>query len=339
MTDWTRLGFSDPEAALRSKSDYFKRHSLEQLSLVRDLRLSPSLSLSSTVFVCVQLVNHGFPDALQYIERFQKILEKPNINLILKKLITRHEAIQKLKLRRELFSNTVLMTSLYSDEKYTLIRSPNDSRDLMIVFSTLYNNFGVSNSVMVSLLQQAGFSVLLLRDRSRYRYLRGLDGGNSDIEAVAKFVIRIKEKEKFKRLFVTGFSSGGYGSLFLSTLLNVESYVGFSIESDFSAGGPPGRIAQQPHKFSSAISAKYLVSLAQKVKELNDGIPRLFYYGSRSGLDRAQATCFEGVPGCLVECVQDAGHETPLDLLENEKLLSVFESAKNRFANNKNSII
>ena len=276
VADWRRHGFASPESALKGKPGYFKRHSLEQLSLIRDLSLSRSLSISSAFFVCNQLVNHGFVDALQYIEGLQTIVEKPHQRQMLEKLVNRYHLVQSLISKSDLSTDGDLMTSLYEDEKYTFIRTPNGDRDLMVVFTTFYNHFGVSNAVLVSVLQQAGFSVLLLRDRSKYRYLKGLDNSSSDIVSVATLVKGIASGEKFDRVFVTGFSSGGYGSLFLSTLLEFELYLGFSIESDFSGGGPPARIAQQPEQLCGEVDADYLVCLSDRIRELKDGTPRVF---------------------------------------------------------------
>jgi hypothetical protein len=320
----------DPEIRLRDNQSLYTTHSHDQLSLIRDLRLKGSISLSSAFYLAAQMVHHGFPEAHSLIKELQEKSRNPAVLEWLSHLELRFSAIAGLKQKRAIFQDEPLMRSLYLTEGATFVPHPTDRRDLMVVFLTAFNNFGMSNSVLLAVLQQCGFSALLLRDCSKYRYLKGVEGCGGSLHELANHIENVRRKGGFDRLFVTGFSSGGYASLFMTTLVNAYAYIGFSIESDFSAGGPPATRTRKVIDLRGEVDARYLLSLRGLVAGTIIPGGRFFFAGEKSRADRLQSECFESLPGCSVEVVPDCVHEVTSHLLEHDRLIRLFQEIRQR---------
>ena len=315
---------SDPEERLERDRVHLLGHSRQQLELIRDLRLKNSLSLSNAQFLAAQMVLHGFPEAISVIRDLTALPEFPFLRDAMLTQERRFHVIDALTFKRAIFSNSRLMERLYDTEGATLVVHPTERRDIMVVFLTAFNNFGVSTPVLLAILQQCGFSVLFLRDCTHRRFLTGVTGCGANLDELAGYIRRVMEEGQFERLFITGYSSGGYASLFMSTIVNPVAYIGFAIESDFSSGGPPARVSRLAIDLRKSVDAEYLVDLSERVSQSAVMIDRKLFFGERSSIDRKQCEAFIDLPGCSVEMVAGSGHELILDLLERGELFNVF---------------
>ena len=90
---------------------------------------------------------------------------------------------------------------LLSTHKPVLIQ--NDlSKPLIVVFTTRYNNFFISNLVFGALLQQTGNSILFLKDTTGGNYLKGMKNFGDNWES--SLIALNKRITKFERLILTG---------------------------------------------------------------------------------------------------------------------------------------
>lgn len=298
-------------------------HSQAQLARLKQLVKSAELSPAECMFVTGQLVNHGFSSAAIMLDRAKAQISNVAMRDYLARLEARHRGIAGIGTLPDILGNAKLMASLYATEGHAFVRTP-ESRDLMVVFATLFNNFGVSTPVFVALLQQCGYSVLLLRDPTRQRFLNGSLGCAGDIRSLAEWIADFRRRENFERLFLTGYSSGGYPSLFATTMIRTEGYLGFSVETDFTSGGPPIRTASKPESLAGIVRPEFLCSLRERIMACSMDIPRNIYYGQINPVDASQAKLLRGLPGCTIEMVEDTGHELIFTLLEQGRLADIF---------------
>ena len=305
------------------------QHSLRQLMGVREIFNSHGVSESEALFAVAQLVNHGFPEAPAMIEGLKSQLKK---NVVLQEILTglemRHRNIMKIGARRLVFADRPLMERLYQTEGHVFVRHPDNRNELMVVFTTIFNNFGVSNAVITAQLIECGFSVQLLKDCTTNRYLNGVVGCGEDLAMVAKWIEKFRLEQRFDRMYVSGYSSGGYASLYLTTLIESDGYIGFSIESDYSSGGPPEIPFQKKVDLRSNVKPEFLCALRDRIASSQYSVRRAIYYDKEMDRDKAEAENLRGLPNTVFHEIPKSGHAIPETLIQRDSLAQEFEQIR-----------
>ncbi len=234
-------------------------------------------------------------------------------------------AIRQFKNFKRNFSNKALVRDLYSIDKKYFYRGKTQPEKLLIVFTTMYNSFVMSNVALLSFLQEFGISILILKDSSIFNYLNGIPGFGTDFPNSIENLKTFIEKEEFENVYISGFSSSGYASLLASCLLPCDGYLGFAIKSDLSAGSSMDPGKHFTERARSSIQPELLKNLAGPVAA-NSTTRYKIFYGSLSPTDTAHATNLSDCGNVDVEVVAGAPHAVISALLISGQLKKEFRA-------------
>lgn len=297
-------------------------HSLEQIAFILKLSQQDALRPREAMFLAAQLVDHGFPNSESFLTRLENDIPSHAAHEYLARLKQRNSVIQSLPHLDRFRRDPVLVRRFYESEGW-LFRPGSFRRNIaIVVFTTIYNNFTLSNLVLDALLADLGVSRLYVRDTTEFVYFRGVKGLASSLQALPGALQRLLEGEGIEHVIITGYSSGGYASLFVTSLMTKVRYLGFSICSDLSAGSELTRremYERLRHRVDSALFRDMRPEIAQ-----TNGTSYCVHYGQRSADDRTQAEHLRGLGNVELFCHESAGHEITAFLLEEGQLSECF---------------
>jgi len=301
-----------------------RQQSLEQIAFIEKLVRQDRLTWEDALFVATELVKHGSPNARHVLNNYKKQLGYPHHQHYLELLIKHDNFISSISGLREIQGDRRLFSELYKLDGYLFLRGDNHPEKLLVVFTTIFNNFYISNCVLYAILRNFGISVLFLKDPSLFVYLNGVSGFGDNIEQVAQNVVDLARRERISEVYITGFSSGGYASLFASCLLPCSGYLGFSIASDLSEGSAidPGKLFTQAVRTN--IDKKYLINVKNFISEEKKTVERRLYVGELSDFDRAHAANLSELPGIKLNLLRNCNHQTVEALMRDGSLTDVF---------------
>ncbi|WP_417241801.1 hypothetical protein [Celeribacter sp.] len=204
--------------------------------------------------------------------------------------------------------------------------SHDDSKPLIVVFTTAYNNFYMSNAVLASLLTQAGHPCLFVKDPSEYQFTTGIAGfgetWDTSIDALAATLPRLA---KGRPVIATGFSSSGFSAVLAAIALKADAVVGFSIRNSLSPHSALPRSRLLTPAMYDRIPAALKCDLAP-VLSASDTQVRL-YYGALNEIDKRHALSLSHVPQVCVSEVKDTGHTSPRPFLHAGTLVDTIAAA------------
>ncbi len=289
-------------------------HSLEQVSLIDSLCKKSRLHPRESLFLVTQLVNHGSTQAKYLIERLREEFHSIPVQEYLSRLQKRDAAIQSLKSLKEFMEDREIVNELYKSNGITF-RPGSYRRDIAIViFTTKFNNLTFSNLVVDAIFDELGVSRLFLRDTSDYVYMRGIMGLAESLIDIPEAISRLLHDKEVRHAIITGYSSGGYPSLYVATKIKHCGYTGFSVSSNISHG------TELPKRsMYESIRAEVDDSLFKDIKNefKTGGVSRyVIHYGNNNVVDRAHAEYLDNVEGVEVICHKNSGHEVNAYLME-----------------------
>ena len=133
-----------------------KYHSLAQLGAIRQGCHSPSLTARQALFLADQLVNQACPEASGMIASLRETLPLGSTGDYLARLDKRLGAIQALPLLPGLWKDETAVRSLYEISGHVFRRGSFRADTVIVVFTSKFNNYHVSNLVMDALLSELG---------------------------------------------------------------------------------------------------------------------------------------------------------------------------------------
>lgn len=209
------------------------------------------------------------------------------------------------------------MSKLYETDGYFFSKGAQHPEKLLVIFTTMYNNFQISNVVLYALLKEFGVSVLMLKDCSYFNFLNGVTGLGTDINAVVNGISALASENNISELYLTGFSSGGYSSLYASLLLPCSGYLGFSVMTDLSKGSSlfPGKFFTDDVR--KQIDERHLINLRVLADATNDRVSRELFFGADIESEGAHALNMAGLSNLKTTKVEDCRHQTVKTLIEN----------------------
>lgn len=292
-----------------------EQHSLAHLGmLAQTLETRTDWTFRQSLDMAQQLAIHGHPRAIRFIDWMRQNIQHPDALRKLDKLDRLSQRTAAHPGVLALSKDETLLRQLYATEGYFMAKGVSRANVLVVVFTTMYNNFGISNLVLYALLRDMGVSVLLLRDLSKANYLGGANGLGHDLDSCAQGIVQLAQVNGCTRLLLMGFSSGGYAGHFISTLLPCQGYLGLSIVSDFSLDTP-----LPTDKFiSKAIRQKFrpehLCNLAT-LPDRSGGARRRLIVGAKDSTDLLYTNSMQDTPNLEVVEVPDCQHDTPETLM------------------------
>jgi hypothetical protein len=299
-----------------------EQHSLQQLQYIRELiQKHHQLTRQMQAWLVVQLVQHGWPKVHESIKKSRDQARSVDLQIFLDKLLAQTYVVNEIPDWSSIRTNTKIITPYYRLNGYLYFPGNSYGHKLVIIFSTMYNNFYLSNAIVSSLLASWGVSVLLLKNATQLQYLNGVQGLGDNLFKVSEGISKIIEQEKIQDVYILGFSSGGYGSLFLSTQIPCNAYLGFSIHTHLAdrAKFPVGKFLT-PEVLSKAPSNS-LLNLRDVIDLEKSKIKRTIVYGDNSRGDQLQALNLQGCDGVELIGLPNCGHATVAKVIENKTFI------------------
>jgi hypothetical protein len=296
---------------------HHEQHSLEQIKNIESWLFTNESSVSEALFVATQLVTQGSDHAdkcLRFLE--SKISHADALNY-LRRLRALSDFIQSLECFEDVKHDEALVSRLYETDGYFFARGGRYPEKLLVLFTTVYNNFEISNVAIYALLKQFGVSVLILKDCTYFHYLKGVAGLGLDIYSLTQSISKLASANRISEIYISGFSSGGYASLYTSLLMPCSGYLGFSIATDMSAGSP--LFSWIKNDARKQINQAHLINLRNLADARSDHVKTDIYFGEKSSVDKAHALNMSGVPKCKIISVENSEHHTIAALIERRK--------------------
>jgi hypothetical protein len=301
------------------------QHSAEQLNKLNKLFVQAEISATESLFLATEAIQHGHPKALSFIDNLQRQLQKRELQDYLYSLKLQGEFINSIPALNTVHTNQEALKKLYELNGYKYIEGSKYPDKLIIVFTTMYNNFYMSNPVFIAFLLQFGISILILKDATRFNYLKGVKGLGNDLAEVAKKIKLIITKEGIREVLITGFSSGGYASLILSCLVPCNRYLGFSIRSDFSDHSPLPSAKFFTNEVREKVEKRWRINLKEWLNASQMQCRKDIYVGQDTSVDLQHANNLRQVNNLHLHELS-CGHITLAPLMENGELTNVFRN-------------
>lgn len=300
------------------------QQSFAQLKMIEEMRSSASLSLRDDLFVVTQMVVHGQPLADANLRRLAGRSDHQGFQAYVRKLRDADRIISRTRRLNYVRDQPALWEKLYSLDQPVVVTGQKQPDKLLVIFVTMYNNFNISNVVLIAMLMELGVSILVMKDCTSFNYLKGAAGMGHDLSSTADRIKALSLKLGASRLYFAGFSSGSYAALHASLRLDAAGYLGFSAVTDLSA-----QSACPPPKFFTdeirrRIAPADLRNLREMVLEASAAYSGTIHYGERSEIDSAQAVNMRDLPNFQVVRIADCGHDVPLHLISKNQFYGKF---------------
>jgi hypothetical protein len=298
------------------KFNHPSQHSLSQFSgFHKTLLYKNDWKIIDALRMGQQLVVQAHPLAPIFLEKIKNQSESSLILDKLEYLWSIHRYIEKFE-PWVVVHQKLLIQQLY--DLYTPVYHSENSSEknkLLVIFDTIYNAFGVSNLVLYAILKAKGYNFLLLKDPSLSCYMQGIKNWGNDLHSVARQITAFAQHYGHQSVRIMGYSSGGYASCYVSTIMNCERFLGFSIISDLS----PESVLPINGVFSPEIR-KYLhtdefINLRHSLVR-SDDVKRRIVCGALWQDDVLHVENLRGLPNVEIDIMDQTFHDTPLTSIQ-----------------------
>jgi len=301
--------------------DHITQHTLENLAKIEASLKSTALTPRNALFLCDVLTSYGHPAA----ERIANHIRDTAQHVSARAFAERYSrALAHLRGFYRLEATPPEERALFfRREGYVFLKKP-ETRTLVVVWTTMFNNFYIPNAAMAVMLLARDASVLLLRDTTRFNYMTGVTGLAPDLPRLVDAVAALARDERFDRLVHAGFSSSTYASLYAALTGPCHGYLGLSQVSDLSAGSPLPPTDLFDDSVRAHLDPAALVDLRPLLERADPAVPRLMFYGDRDERDRLHGRHIAGLATAEVAEIPGCGHNTVLHHLSEGSLGQLF---------------
>ena len=218
------------------------RHSQEQLFFIekccREQLNDVSVDLRTANMFLVQLAQHGsdvFPRLADGI--LKKGQDTRLENFVLSQSALHAHVRDLLHATRELFDDEAKIKICDQKTPY-FYEAPNPNNTMVVIFTTSYNNFHISNLALAATLAREEFSFLLVKDPSGMQYTRGISGISDSWAAAMIWLKKFIQMHKGKhRIVFAGFSSSGFSAILAALYSGPDYTVSFGPKSTMKKEG------------------------------------------------------------------------------------------------------
>jgi hypothetical protein len=299
------------------------QHSVVQLNKLNALFKQGETSATESLFLATEATQHGHPKALSLIDILLKKIKKKEVQDYLSSLKLQSQFINSIPAWGTVKANQEVLKKLYELNGYNFMKGSTYPSKLIIVFTTMFNNFYMSNPVFVAFLSQFGVSILILKDATRYNYLNGVKGLGGNLSEVAERIKLIIDKERIEDILITGFSSGGYSSLVFSCLVPCNRYLGFSVRSDFSDHSSLQSAKFFTNEVREKVDKRWLVNVKDMLTVNQMQWRKDIYVGQNTPVDMEHAENLRQINNVYIHELS-CGHITLAPLMESGELIRIF---------------
>ncbi len=296
------IGFSDP-----------LQHSLAQLERLAAALKHARFDLRDALRTATQLACQGQPSARAFVHHIQSGIDHPEVQKRTDKLLKICDYTDRLEALTEIHRDKLLLPRLYALEGPVFIEGDPARQKLVVVFTTMFNNFGIANTVLLAILKKYGVSVLLLRDCTQANYLGGASSFGEDLDDMSQKIEAFARSKSFDSVYLMGYSSGAYASCYASTRMRCAGHLVFSGPADFSLDTALPTEWMIPREIRQLFDPRHLLDLS----DVLPGAPlrRRFIVGAQSRRDLRNAHHLRHVAGLEIIEIADCVHDTPETLI------------------------
>lgn len=303
--------------------EHRNQHGPESVARLENMLRQPNPDAKQFLYLADELVAHGHPDAMAAIGVLRSGSSHSGIHAHCDTLeaawksIRRHYTYED---RSEKF-----LDKFYARNGLTLINGKSSSKKLLVIFTTMYNNFWASSASLAWILKTTGCKILFLKDATRCNYHQGVAGFAADISGIAAAIATVAEQLGTDKIYVSGFSSGGYAALLTSLLLpSCHGYLGFSHLIDVSANSALPQSVTMPDALRARLKPEWFLDLRLKLEAADPAVPRSLIYGALAPRDAVHAEHLAGAEAIRLIRLPKARHNTPCTMLAEGQLGPAF---------------
>jgi hypothetical protein len=196
-----------------------------------------------------------------------------------------------------------------------------------VVFTTVNNNFSVSNAVLDAVLDELGVARLYLKDPTRFIYFRGVIGLSGSLRGLPEAITQTLRQNGIHRIVATGVSSGGLPAIYTAAALDASACLAFSAYTDFSLNS----VLPQPlvhMNIAREVDPGARINTLDVISssKAEPGSFR-FYYGLDHPIDRPHALHLSGLPQMRLVGFNRCGHGAVGALVERGGFAAAFAEA------------
>lgn len=309
--------------------DHPFQHGLKSITHLERLQRKPDLNRRLLLRMTSELVAHGHKDAILALDKSRATFPSPGIQAHCDELQKAWNSIRKYYRLEDL--DEIKIQKIYRKNVHFRMKGSGNGKSLIVIFTTMFNNFWMSTASLAYMLSAFAGHILVLKDATRCNYFNGAGRFAANIPEIAAGISQAARTVGADRIYVSGFSSGGYAALLTSLLLpSCAGYLGFSHMVDRSARSllPQGGIMSEELKAS--FDQRWFCDLKELLQDADRAVPRTLIYGGLSEHDTAHARHLEGLDSIRLACLPDAEHNTILKLLASDSLHGMFEELTDR---------
>jgi hypothetical protein len=297
------------------------QHTIESFDRLTAQARQQAIPSRDVLMLAEELLSHGHPDT----PRMTALLrQNPHRDIVAHAdLLDRCFGQLRAHLHIEDVGRNQIVRA-YRKDGYLLHESAGKSRKLLVVFTTIYNNFYISHLNLHAMLKDLGCHLLLLKESTLANFQRGVPSFADDMPGIADQIRATARKLGADQIYLSGFSSSGYAALLTSLRLACHGYLGFSHSTDLSPGSPLGRPSYFSDEIYARLDPRWLLDLRPELEKADPAIPRVLVYGDRTKRDGFHAAHLAGLNTIRLLRLRGATHNSIQYLLGRGRLTAAF---------------
>jgi hypothetical protein len=299
------------------------QHRLEGFDRLAAQARQTGMTQRDVLMLAEEMLSHGHPDTLRVTARLKESPHRDAVahGVMLEKCFD--------QLRRRLHVEDVdrkQIVRAYRKDGYLLFESAQKSRKLLVIFTTIFNNFYISHLNLHGVLKDLGCHLLVLKETTLANFQRGVASFASDFPGIADQIRATARQLGADRIYISGFSSSGYAALLTSLTLPCHGYLGLSQNTDLSPGSSLPRPWFLTDEVYAQLDPRWLLDLRPRLEDADPAVPRVLCYGSRTTKDIKHALNLAGLPTVRLVRLRGSTHNTIQHLLARDRLTAAFSS-------------
>ncbi len=298
-------------------------HSLSQFHLLVHPPGSSKPRLRDHLFAANQLVRHGCYDrACCVIDGVAAgNYRNETLGLRLERLAKAAEQLRAISGLDAMLADSCKVEKLLSFHS-SIFGKGRDSKRLVIVYATAWNNFDVSFPLLHCLIASRVDHIVYVKNPGLGMYATGNHEYGNSIDQMSSRICALIAGMNPSNVKVMGFSGGGYAALHLAAKAGANAFLGLGIKTDFSKdstlANPPNRTTPRESDYAN----NTLVNM-RELPEIGGIGQAILYFGERDEFDREQALNMAHLPNFTIRAIQQGSHSLLIDLLVAGRLVEV----------------
>ena len=308
----------------RSKGFEFEnlvQHTIEGFDRLAAQARQQPIPPRQALFLAEELLSHGHPDTL----RLTALLRQNPHHDVVEWSVSLERCFHQLRAQLHVEDiDRKQIVRAYRKAGYLLFESAQKSGKLLVIFTTIFNNYFISHLNLQAVLKSLGCHLLLLKETTLANFQRGVPSFARDFPDIAVQIQATARKLGADQIYLSGFSSGGYAALQTSLRLPCHGYLGFSHPTDLSPGSSLLRPWYLNDEVYARLDPRWLPDLRVSLGDADPAVPRVLCYGDRAAKDVANAAHLAGLGTIRLVRLANAGHNTIRYLLAKGRLTAAF---------------